>query len=599
MMRTALFAAAVVVLAAQTTPTRAADPDISGNWLLSYVPRASSASNFALLKVEMKDGKPVVSVLAPQGKGFNLEVTGFEIKDGKSLKFKTSVGASFEGTIGADGKVLGNFGDDRQMFRAMLTKTDKTEIAEQSSRIDAPAGPAADLQKLQAEPAKLRAAAAKEDDADKKKELLDKATEATKLVTEKMPDLLRATIAKQGDTPFAIDAVGDLIAGAVKYKVTAEEAATFIPTIEKAAAPFGARYSRAAIIQTVETMATAKSLDAAVAVTAAEKLSKSLTPETPATYESRVLTAYKTALERSEIKDKDATLKTVTASLAKLEEKIDAEYRKTVPPFKPTAFAGRKDKAANQVVVMELFTGAQCPPCVSADVAFDALLKSYKPGELVLIQYHLHIPGPDPLTNTEAIARAKFYGVNSTPTAMLNGGKSPALGGGMANAEARFKTLINVIDPMLEKSADVKLAGKASRTGDKIDIGVEVTGGDGDDMKLRLLVVEEDVKYVGGNGLRFHHQVVRAMPGGADGVAVKDKTFKHTASVDLVEVRKDLTKYLDEFAANRPFPKPERPMEMKALRVIALVQNDKTKEIVQAIQLDVEAKPATGTGGGR
>ena len=96
--------------------------------------------------------------------------------------------------------------------------------------------------------------------------------------------------------------------------------------------------------------------------------------------------------------------------------------------------------------------------------------------------------------------------------------------------------------------------------------------------------------------MRFHHHVVRAMPGGAEGVAIKDKAFKHAASTDLADVRKELTGYLDEFGKTRPFPKSDRPMDMKELKVIALVQNDKTKEIVQAVQIEVEGKTA---GGGR
>ena len=55
---------------------------------------------------------------------------------------------------------------------------------------------------------------------------------------------------------------------------------------------------------------------------------------------------------------------------------------------------------------MEIFTGAECPPCVAADVGFDALLKSYKPTEFIGLQHHLHIPGPDPLTNADTVARA-------------------------------------------------------------------------------------------------------------------------------------------------------------------------------------------------
>ena len=115
-------------------------------------------------------------------------------------------------------------------------------------------------------------------------------------------------------------------------------------------------------------------------------------------------------------------------------------------------------------------------------------------------------------------------------------------------------------------------------------------------MKLRVLVVEESIRYVGGNQIRFHHHVVRAMPGGAEGVAITDKAFKHATTADLGSVRTGLTKYLDDFGKTRPFPKADRPMDMKELKVIALVQNDKTKEIVQAVQIEVEGKPA---GGGR
>ena len=59
---------------------------------------------------------------------------------------------------------------------------------------------------------------------------------------------------------------------------------------------------------------------------------------------------------------KVAEAKELGGRIAKLEAKIDAEYLKTVPPFKPTMFAGRKDKEANQVVMMELFTGASAHP---------------------------------------------------------------------------------------------------------------------------------------------------------------------------------------------------------------------------------------------
>ncbi len=77
----------------------------------------------------------------------------------------------------------------------------------------------------------------------------------------------------------------------------------------------------------------------------------------------------------------------------KLEAVLDEEYHEKVPPFEPKPYEGK----ATRVVLMELFTGAQCPPCVAADVGFDALLESYKTSQVIGLQYHLHIPGPDPL----------------------------------------------------------------------------------------------------------------------------------------------------------------------------------------------------------
>ena len=104
---------------------------------------------------------------------------------------------------------------------------------------------------------------------------------------------------------------------------------------------------------------------------------------------------------------------------------------KKFPPFKPAPYAGRKNPQANQVVLMELFTGAQCPPCVAADVAFDALLQTYKPTDFIGLQYHLHIPGPDPLTNNDSVERQQVLRdeVQGTPSTFFNG-RSEAGGGG-------------------------------------------------------------------------------------------------------------------------------------------------------------------------
>jgi len=57
----------------------------------------------------------------------------------------------------------------------------------------------------------------------------------------------------------------------------------------------------------------------------------------------------------------------------------------------------------------------------------------------------------------------------------------------------------------------------------------------------------------------------------------------------VAELKKELTKYLDDYnkKADDPLPK-ERPMELKKLSVVALVQDDNTREVLQSVQVDVE-----------
>lgn len=610
MMRPVVFAIAAIALA---VPAPAAAPDLSGNWVLSTIgPVGESA--VCILKVETKDGKPTASVVfAPENA--EVSISHLSISDKSvalTLKqtrtFKTTQGdrkitteLPFVGVIGKDGKIiLGSTGDHRNRSRAKLAATDKTTLAKEDLVVRSTMPePMTKAQQLNTKVLQAQNRWQLEKDAAKKKDLLAAFLEVRKEADEKLPALYREVVEKHAGNPAALDAALVVLRSAARVRLTPEVASMMVKLIQEKGSAYGPLFVAVALAGPAETMAGQAGLEA-VAVAAIEGPAKALPEDAPVALQAEVLGAYKNALTKA---GKLAEAKALATRLDRLEGAIDAEYLKTVPPFKPAAFAGRKDRNANQVAVMELFTGAQCPPCVAADVGFDALLKAYKPTDLVLIQYHMHIPGPDALTNPDTVARWDYYrkefpqGIRGTPSTLFNGKPQAGGGGGMAASENKFNQYAEIINPLLEKSTEVKLAGRATRAGDKVNIAVEATNADAENLKLRVLVVEESVKYIGSNGLRFHHNVVRAMPGGADGIVVKDKSYKHTATVDLAEIRKNLSKYLDDYAANtRPFAKPDRPMEMKDLRVIALVQNDKTKEIVQAVQFDVEGK-AVGGGG--
>ncbi|QDU21414.1 hypothetical protein [Urbifossiella limnaea] len=597
MFRTVTAAAVTLVAAAITS----AAPPPDGNYLLSGVtPLGDSPS--CILKLETTDGKQTASVLyAP--KGTDMKVSGYTATD-KSVTFTVQqfvtqpngqkfqfVPSRFVGTPGADGKtVVGSGGADLRPTRMKLTATDATEF----TRATTGGGPAAAAYKavgeLQQKAFPIQIKLQQEKDPAVKKELLKQLADARQEVTEKMPVLLREVVAKHPDSVAGAEAAMGLLR-VPTTKLAAGEAQKLVGVIRKQGEVYGKRFVDGTERQLADILAPRTDVGD-LGVKAIEPVVKAMKADAPAADRVATLQLYETALKNAGM---TAKAKGVEAEIAKLETVLDEEYHKTVPPFKPDAFAGRKDSKANRAVVMELFTGAQCPPCVAADVAFDALGKSYGSKDLVLIQYHMHIPGPDPLTNKGTIARWDYYrerfpeGIRGTPSTLFNGTPKAGGGGGMANAEAKYGAYTNIINPLLEESTSVKLTGKATRTGDKVEIGVEYAGvPTAGEPKLRLLLVEDTVKYVGSNKLRFHHAVVRAMPGGAAGTALKAATGKQAVSVDVSQVRAELSKYLDDFAANeRPFPTSARPLEMAKLQVIALVQDDATGEVLHAARFDV------------
>ena len=583
------------VLVAAVPTARAADekPALEpGNYIVYYSFLFSGYSSpdqaLCLLKVEKKGGDLRASSLATAPK-LPIEMSDFKV-DGRKIQINFDLGGrklTFEGNVNAKDKkqAFGTFGDDDLISRARLVATDKDKLEgdDLGKKIDLPENFTKARQLMAAvQQAQIQVQRAKGEEAvTEAKKKLD-AAEAD--AGEKAPALFKEVMEKNADSPVVFDAALGLMKTATKSAKPAD-IRKLVATVEAAADTYGPRFQIDLYGKIADVLKTQKGFSAETAHVA-ELAGKLMGEKAPASlqvrFEKALLAAY-------ELDGKTDLAKVSAAKLANLEVILDKEYLAKVPPFKPKAFEGRKGKS-DRAVVMELFTGAQCPPCVAADVAFDALQKAYKPTDLILIQYHLHIPGPDPLTNDDSEARSKFYTSGGTPATYFNGKSAAGGGGGMSNSETKFKQYRGIIDPLLEEETAIKIVGNVSTMGDKLWIKVEVSGikEPNENLKLRFVLVEETIKYVGGNNLRFHHQVVRAMPGGADGVALKEKTVVTSIDVSLAEVKANLKKYLAKAEENRPFPNTDRPMDLKHLRLIALVQDDMTKEILQAIQFEVK-----------
>jgi thiol-disulfide isomerase/thioredoxin len=383
---------------------------------------------------------------------------------------------------------------------------------------------------------------------------------------------------------------GFLVAANANAKLKVDDARAIADKLTKAATSYGPRMERAVAVRLATTFAEQAGFEE-VALAQAQRAERMLTDDTPIAAQIEVTEVIVKALSKA---GKAAEAKKYTTALAKLEVRDSADYAKSTLTFETPEFKGRKAKS-DRVVVVEVFTGVECPPCVAVDVAFDALLKTYQSKDVVFIKYHIHVPSPDPLTAPEGMARGVgLFGERLSAPAVLVNGVSVGRGGGPLSAsKAKYQELLENINAQLEKPSGAKLTVIL----DKDDKGTKATAKvtdlekPSDKISLRFAVVEDRVRYFGGNGARFHNRVLRAMPGGIKGFPLSKKETEQSISVNTDELRQGLNKYLDEFAKEQgEFSRPARPLALTNLKLIAFVQNDETKEILNAVQIDLDAK---------
>lgn len=407
--------------------------------------------------------------------------------------------------------------------------------------------------------------------------------EPTKLTGFDAFEIAKEILATEKGGPELFHAALALLSEAANKKATPEEVRSWANKAFAASEPYGPRWQRQVALNFAQLMVRDNAYPQ-LALEYARKARRLLDPADSWQNQIRVMAVLVETLRKAGKEDE----------AREIDKEADTLYLKKMPPFAPEKYAG-KTKEKQRRVLVELFTGAQCGPCMAADLAFDGLEKTYAPAEVVLLQYHLHIPGPDPLTNEDAEARGKYYEdeVEGTPTILFNGKLKPRAsgGGGLDEAKEKYDDYREVIKSLLEQTTPVKLTARATRTGDKIE--VSATASDvptpGEKIRLRLLLVEELVRYTGGNQVRFHHHVVRDMPGGAKGLALTQKTGNQEIGIDLALLRARTSKYLDKSAKETPFPNDLRPLDLKNLYLVALVQNDGNKEILQSIQVKVSS----------
>ncbi|HTY58984.1 MAG TPA: hypothetical protein VMF59_09205, partial [Bacteroidota bacterium] len=256
-----------------------------------------------------------------------------------------------------------------------------------------------------------------------------------------------------------------------------------------------------------------------------------------------------------------------------------------------------------KVVLAELFTGAECGPCVSSDIAFDALGEYYPRTDLSILEYHVHIPGPDPLTTNDSWSRYQMYRGGGTPTAVIDGRETILGGGPKTIAKNRFNLYRYAIGKYIADRPGMTLKIGIARKGDSIAVEAHMGGyrghtGEGN-LVLHVALVQRAVEYTGANGISRHAMVVRKLFGGTDGTPVAAGPADETTRVALSmsDVDADIKALLQDPKAQPSWPGKRRNfngwrphpehLDRSNLSVVAWIQNSGTHEILQSASGDV------------
>ena len=287
-------------------------------------------------------------------------------------------------------------------------------------------------------------------------------------------------------------------------------------------------------------------------------------------------------------------------SLTGLEEMLDDRYRKLNAGLRFDHYQA-SPKRTNRTALAELFTGSGCGPCVAADLGFDGLLERYNRQELVVLVYHLHIPLPDPMTNPATVERGKYYGVPGTPTPVVDGFKLPSSGGSRDMAKGFYDRVNPKVETELESpaNAELKLTATADGEGIRANVTVDKVTAASPDLKLQIALTEDELRYTGENGIRFHPMVVRSLAG-KDSLGFALASFGPTKiqwTFDVKAISDQLKKYLDSYEQQGhrgdtfTFSEKKFQIDPNNLSLVAFVQDMKTQVVLQTVYLKLQ--PAT------
>jgi tetratricopeptide (TPR) repeat protein len=311
-----------------------------------------------------------------------------------------------------------------------------------------------------------------------------------------------------------------------------------------------------------------------------------------------------TVLNPKELRDSlESVYKTVHGSTAGLDADLE-RVKESGAEFDPGRYSPG-GPGSGKAILAELFTGAECGPCVAADMAFDALGEYFPRTDLLMLEYHVHIPGPDPLTTDDSWSRYQMYRAGGTPTAVIDGREKIVGGGPRFIAHNRFNLYRYAIQKYVGEAPGMSLAIDVARLHESITVTARVgkggAGGNASGCVLHVALVQRSVDYTGANGISRHAMVVRKLFGGPGGTSLTNPAADQTlrTSLDLAEVDAGIRDLLRDPKGRSSWPGPKRlfngwrphpeSVDRTNLTVVAWIQDPATNAVLQSAYQDVPA----------
>ena len=227
-------------------------------------------------------------------------------------------------------------------------------------------------------------------------------------------------------------------------------------------------------------------------------------------------------------------------------------------------------QSVDRVTVIEQFTSSTCPPCASLNNSFGPILAGQNTNtagsNVAAIKYHLNYPSPgnDPSFNGDADARSDYYGVPGIPDLYIDGKPMTA-------------NSATYIQQQAARDAFVGLSVAYSTIGNQINVSANVTpyATFPGTHKLHIAIVENSYNYAASTTTQdVFNYVQRKMLANAQGNNLTVLTGDQTQTINQTH--------------SMVFGNPAQGNsnawgnEMEDLTIVAFVQNNTTKDILQA-----------------